>query len=140
MSVSPRSLRLVAAVTAAFAAGALAVATLGASTPVATRVVLAAKDNPVGGKGRTLGLTRATIPAGAALALHHHPGTEIAFVARGELTYTVRSGNVAVMHGAADGSARVVRRIRSGQTGPLETGDWIVEQPTMVHRAVNKGS
>jgi quercetin dioxygenase-like cupin family protein len=101
---------------------------------------LAAAKNPVGGDGRTLGLTRVTIPAGAQLAPHTHPGTEIARIERGTLTYTVdRKGSVPVYRGDA-GSARKVRTIRPGQTARLRTGQWIVEQPGMVHHAANKGS
>ena len=57
-----------------------------------------------------------TVPAGAAIALHHHLGTQIARIASGTLTYSVRDGGV---------------KIRSGQ--------WIVEQPQTIHQAENRG-
>jgi quercetin dioxygenase-like cupin family protein len=123
---------LVAVAIPAAAAGGYAVA---AGQP--TRSDLATAKNPVGGKGRTLGLTRVTIPAGAQLAAHTHPGTEIARIEQGTLTYTVeRDGSVPVYRGDA-GSARRLRVIRPGQTARLRAGDWIVEQPGMVHHAAN---
>jgi len=117
----------------AAAAGGYAVA---AGQPA--REELGAAKDPVGAKGRTLGLTRVTIPAGAALAPHTHPGTEIARIERGTLTYTVdRNGSVSVWRGDA-GSARRLRTLRPGQTARLRRGDWIVEPPGMVHHAANR--
>ena len=105
---------LVAIAIPAVAAGGYAVA---AGQP--TRSDLASAKNPVGGKGRTLGLTRVTIPAGAQLAAHTHPGTEIARIEHGTLTYTVeRNGSVPVYRGDA-GSARKLRTLRPGQTARL---------------------
>ena len=43
-------------------------------------------------------------------ALHHHAGTQIAYVQRGTLTYFVKTGTVKVFRGAADQHPRVVRR------------------------------
>jgi len=123
-------------VVAAFVLGAFAATTFGASPAPAVRDPLAAYDNPVGAKGKTLGLMKVTIPAGTQLGLHRHPGTQVAYVARGVLTYTVRSGSVSVMHGPA-GMQTLVRKISSGQTGRISAGDWLVEQPTTIHRAGN---
>ena len=40
--------------------------------------------------GRTLGLSRVTIPPHVQLGLHHHAGNvQIAYIQRGTLTYTV---------------------------------------------------
>jgi quercetin dioxygenase-like cupin family protein len=134
------SLTRIAAISAAlgctFAAGALTTAG-GQSTAV--RTALAAQTNPVGASGRTLGLSRVAIPAGALLALHHHTGTQIAYIDKGTLTYTVKKGTVTVRTGAADADPTVVRRIKAGQTGQIKAGQWIVEQPTVVHMAANKG-
>jgi hypothetical protein len=33
----------------------------------------------------------------------------------------------------------VVRRIGAGETAPIRAREWIVEQPTEVHRAANRG-
>ncbi|HWN73561.1 MAG TPA: hypothetical protein VNN15_07140, partial [Solirubrobacterales bacterium] len=33
-----------------------------------------------------------------------------------------------------------VRKIAAGQTGRLSAGQWIVEQPSDIHEAANRGS
>jgi quercetin dioxygenase-like cupin family protein len=140
MTRSSRSIRVLAAVVTAGALGAGATAIFAATAAPVVREPLAAIDNPVGGKGRTLGLSRVTVPPGAQLALHHHLGTQTAYIAQGVLTYTVRSGSVAVMQGPAESGAKLVRHIKTGQTGSIKAGQWIVEQPTTIHRAGNNGS
>jgi quercetin dioxygenase-like cupin family protein len=102
------------------------------------RVALAQSTRVRGVSGRTLALSRVTIPAGAAIPLHHHEGTQVSYIQSGELSYTVKSGGVTVYSGPAD-NATVVRKISAGQTGPIRAGQWIVEQPSTVHRAANKG-
>ena len=132
-----KTLLLVPALAAAFAAGALTTAT---SAPTATRHALAAVANPVGAKGRTLGLSRVVVPAGAVLALHHHTGTQVAYIDAGVLTYTVKTGSVPVYKGEADGTQKLVRRITAGHTGRISQGQWLVEQPSVVHMAANRGN
>jgi quercetin dioxygenase-like cupin family protein len=90
----------------------------------AQRVALAQSNKVRGVSGRTLGLSRVTIPVGGRIALHHHEGTQVSYVQAGVLTYTVKSGGVTVRSGPAD-NATVIRRI--------------VEQPSTIHRAANKG-
>ncbi|HEY4349535.1 MAG TPA: cupin domain-containing protein [Gaiellaceae bacterium] len=121
------------------AAGSYATASTRATPPAVVRIPLAAVDNPSGGKGRTLSLFKVTIPAKAQLALHYHPGTQIAYIASGELRYSVKTGSVTVKSGPADSLAKLVRTIASGQTGLIEAGDWIVEQPSTRHSASNPG-
>ena len=103
------------------------------------RVALAQSSKVRGVSGRTLGLSRVTIPVGGRIALHHHEGTQVSFVQAGVLTYTVKSGGVTVRSGPADNPA-FVRKINAGQTGAIRAGQWIVEQPSTIHRAANKGS
>lgn len=111
----------------------------GASTSkTAVRESLAVANAPKGAKKRTLGLSRVTVPAGAQLALHHHPGTQIASIQQGTLTYTVQHGSVTVSTGDAD-TPKFVRTISAGQTANIKAGQWIVEQPSTIHRAANKG-
>jgi quercetin dioxygenase-like cupin family protein len=104
----------------------------------AVRTPLAQSTKVKGAKGRTLGLSRVMIPVGGEIALHHHEGTQVAYIQKGVLTYTVKSGSVTVMSGPGD-SPTVVRRIAGGQTGRIEAGQWIVEQPSTIHQAANKG-
>jgi quercetin dioxygenase-like cupin family protein len=80
-----------------------------------------------------------TIPAGGTIALHHHEGTQVAYIQSGVLTYTVKSGSVTVMSGPAD-SPKVLRKIKGGQTAKIRAGQWIVEQPSTVHQAANDGT
>jgi quercetin dioxygenase-like cupin family protein len=113
------------------------VAQSGGST--VTRTALAQSTKVKGVKGRTLGLSRVTIPPGGTIALHHHEGTQVAYIQSGVLTYSVRSGTVTVRTGTAD-NPTVVRKINAGQTGKITAGQWIVEQPSTIHQAANKGS
>src|SRR3954463_8810937 len=92
-----------------------------------TREALAQVVKPRGAPGRTLGLSRVTIPAHTALAPHRHPGYQIAYIERGTLTYTVRTGVVRIYRGAADASPRRVRTLRAGDTARIRTGEWLVE-------------
>ena len=105
----------------------------------AVRTPLAQSTKVKGAAGRTLGLSRVTIPAGGTIALHHHEGTQIAFIQKGVLTYTVKAGSVTVMKGPADDGTKV-RTIGSGQTAKIKSGQWIVEQPSTIHQAANNGS
>ena len=128
-----RKLLALAALVAAFAGGALV---QGAAAP--QRLDLAAVDNPIGAHGRTLSLTKVVIPAGAVLPLHRHPGTGVAYIDSGTLTYTVKKGHVDLHEGTPGIDAKVVGRISAGQTGTIRAGQWIVEQPSVIHMAQNK--
>jgi quercetin dioxygenase-like cupin family protein len=103
------------------------------------REALAQDVNPAGAKGRTLGLSRVDVQPGAQLALHRHPGVQIARIDQGVLTYTVVTGAVNVWRGNPEVKATKVRTIRAGQTAPIRTGQWIVEKPGTIHRARNSG-
>ena len=124
-----------AAIVAAYAAGVAA-----RPSATATRTALAQAANPVGAKGETLGLSRVTIPAHTALALHRHPGTQVAYIQTGTLTYTVKKGSVPVYKGAADQKPKLVRRVTAGHTGTVRAGEWVVERPTAVHFGANNGT
>jgi hypothetical protein len=136
-----RRLTVVACTIAVFmlgaAAGAIAVQA-SSSGPTAKRELLGAVKNPLGARGRTLGLSRVVIPAGVKLPLHYHEGTQVSYIASGVLRYAVKTGSVTVMRGLADEHPRVVRKIRAGQTGTLTAGEWIVEQPSDHHSAQAK--
>ena len=116
----------------------IVIAQSGGSTTV-VRTPLAQSTKVKGVKGHTLGLSRVTIPPGGQIALHHHQGTQVAYIQAGVLSYTVKSGSVTVRQGPAD-NPTVVRKIANGQTGTIKAGQWIVEQPSTIHRAANKGA
>ena len=135
----PRTAWLVLAACALLAAGAAIGWAASAGTPEVKRIPLAQSKHVRGAADRTLGLTRVEIPAGAKLALHHHQGTQIAYVESGVLTYTVVEGEVNVRRGTPGEDAHVVKRITAGHTGRIKPGEWIVEQPSTHHKAANKG-
>jgi len=136
-----RMLSVVAVVALVPAAGA-AGHSLGAdahSGQAPTREALAQVVKPPGAPGRTLGLSRVTIPAHTALAPHRHPGDQIAYIEHGTLTYTVRTGVVRIYRGPADASPRFLGTIRAGETGRVRAGEWVVERQGDVHFGANSG-
>lgn len=141
MGVKTRLMAVLAILTVAAAALAgLAVGDSATSTPEARRDAMAQTAKVQGAPERELVLSRVVVPAGAKLALHHHLGTQVARIESGILTYTVRQGSVVVRRGQSDASPTVVRTIKAGQTAQIKQGEWIVEQPSDIHQAANKGS
>jgi quercetin dioxygenase-like cupin family protein len=137
----PRTLLAVLALAAAVALGTLLPSAFGrdGATPTATREALAQADRVQGAPGRTMVLSRVTIPPGVELATHHHLGTQIGRVDAGTLTYEVRRGHAVVWEGEADQDPRKVRTIHAGQTARVRSGQWLVEQPSDIHEAANRG-
>jgi hypothetical protein len=111
-----------------------------ASAAEAERDALAQSTQVQGAPNRELVLSRVVVPPGASLALHHHLGTQVARIESGVLTYTVRQGSVVVKRGQSDANPTTVRRIEAGQTAAIKGGQWIVEQPSDIHQAANKGT
>ncbi len=142
--MSNRKLRLpiALALAATFVLGAVWQSAFGQSSvePTAIRNALAQTDDVRGAPKRTMVLSRVVVEPGAVLALHHHLGTQVARIQSGTLTYTVEQGSVVVRRGESDQDPQVLRTIESGQTGRIAKGQWIVEQPSDIHRATNKGS
>lgn len=129
-------------VLAAFAVGAVLPGAFAdnVSEPTAIRSALARSDKVQGAPQRTMVLSKVVVEPGAKLALHHHLGTQISRIAAGTLTYTVRQGSATVNEGDAEKDPRRVRTIAAGQTARLEPGQWLVEQPSDIHEAANRGS
>jgi quercetin dioxygenase-like cupin family protein len=126
---------------AAFAVGALLPVAFAdhTSEPTAVRSALARSEKIQGAPGRTMVLSKVIVEPGARLALHHHLGTQISRIASGTLTYTVRQGSAVVNEGDAEKDQRRVRTIAAGQTARVKAGQWLVEQPSDVHEAANRG-
>ncbi len=138
----PGRLLVALALVAAFACGALlpnAFAGSETKAPAAVRNALAQTSHVQGAPQRTMVLSRVTVPPGVKLAEHHHLGTQIAHVEAGTLTYTVRQGSAEVREGESDQQPRLVRVIHAGQTARLKPEQWIVEQPSDIHEAANRG-
>jgi hypothetical protein len=108
------------------------------SAPKAQRIELAA-GLPAFAPGYRLSLTRAVVPPGASFPPHRHPGMQVAYVESGTLQYTVFRGHVKIYRGPPEGSPRVVRVVTAGHTGSIATGDWIIETPSLWHKATNRG-
>ena len=111
----------------------------GGGAPEVRRAALAQTSSVRGAPQRTMVLSKVVVAPGARLALHRHRGTQIARVAAGVLAYTVQSGAVVVREGDAEKDPRKVRTISAGQTARISAGQWLVEQPSDVHRAANRG-
>jgi quercetin dioxygenase-like cupin family protein len=118
-------------------AGAVGVTAQDAATPEAAtgevvREVLGSAE-PAEADGELLQLSRYTIPAGAVLPVHTHPGVQMATVESGTLTYHVVSdGEVVITR--ADGTTETAL---PGDTVTFEVGDSWVEPEGMVHWAEN---
>ncbi|WP_243058517.1 cupin domain-containing protein [Nocardioides sp. SR21] len=111
----------------------------GASEPVTvTRDPLAEAPGPSGAPKRTLGLARVVVMPGAELASHHHPGTQLGYVAEGVLTYTVETGRAQLMKGRGD-DPTLMKNIGPGETVHVKPGQWLVEEQGEVHHASNRG-
>jgi quercetin dioxygenase-like cupin family protein len=110
-------------------------------TQGAVRTTLAA-GLPPGAPGQTLQLVRYDIPAGLSLAVHIHPGMQIAHVVSGELTYHVLTGAVEIGR-AANASSPAdpgeTELLSAGESTVLSPGDWVVEVPGAVHYGENLG-
>lgn len=122
--------------------GALLPAAFGKTEAASTAIrnALAQTDQVQGAPGRTMVLSRVVVQPGAKLATHHHLGTQIARVQSGVLHYTVRAGSAVVRSGESDQNPALVRKIKAGQTFAIRSGQWIVEQPSDVHEAANRGT
>jgi hypothetical protein len=138
LSIHPRLLALAAVLALTMLLpGALAES---AQAPTAVRNALAQSSAVRGAPDRTMVLSRVEVEPGAKLALHHHLGTQISHVESGTLTYTVRQGSAVVREGESDQQPRLVRTIKAGDTARIRPGQWLVEQPSDIHEAANRGS
>jgi quercetin dioxygenase-like cupin family protein len=127
-----------ALVAAGFGAG-IAVSATAADAPVTiTRQSLAEAPAPTGAPTRTLGLSRVVVMPGAALPAHHHPGTQIGYIAEGTLTYTVETKKAKLMKGSGD-DPTLVKVLRAGDTAKVRPGQWLLEEQGEVHHASNDG-
>lgn len=115
-------------------------ATPDAATPapvLVTRSVLV-QAIPAAAPGHDLQLVRYVIEPGAKLPAHTHPGTQIAWIDSGELTYSVVDGSITVQRGTADGEPDAIETLTSGQTTVLKPGDAVIETEGMVHFGENQ--
>ncbi len=129
-------------VVAFFAVVAIARGDAQQATPTATPAVssqILGTGLPPAAPGETLYLYRAMIEPGARIVPHTHPGTQVASIVAGELTYTVIQGEVTVTRAASGGTPGPTEHVMSGQEVVLRPGDSLVEQIGMIHQARNDG-
>lgn len=132
-------LLIVACVALGGGAGAGAAGGGKSAPPEATREILV-QTQPAQAPGYELYLYRVTIPPGATIAPHTHPGTQTASIEQGVLVYTLISGTADVTRAQADGQPGTTPETVTGPaTVKLRTGDSVVENPQLVHEAANKG-
>jgi quercetin dioxygenase-like cupin family protein len=105
-----------------------------AYTQSVSREVLAS-GYPSDAEGRILELGRYTIPSGAKLPPHTHPGMQVEKVEFGTLTYTVVKGSAKILR-----VNRTEENLRAGQTTLLKVGDSLVEPAKMVHYGKNESA
>ena len=110
-----------------------------AGLPGVTSEVLGRTD-PASAPGQELALARVTLAPGAVIPPHEHPGTQLATIVAGELTYSVLTGEVKLTRaGAEGGTPAATGAITAGETVALRPGDVIVEVPGAIHTARNDG-
>jgi quercetin dioxygenase-like cupin family protein len=118
-----------------------------AATPVATPVADAyaaitsqvfVQGPPAPVENGELALAMITVPPGAVISPHVHPGSQFATITAGELTYTVETGEVLVKRAGTPSDAPW-GSIMPGETVVLTAGDSIREAPNQIHHAVNNG-
>lgn len=100
-----------------------------------TRTVLVGAT-PESAPDQSLQLVRYDIVPSTTLPAHTHPGTQIAAIQSGELTYYVLSGWAEIYRGGSTAP----ERLGAGTSTMLEPGDAVVERETMVHYGANLGS
>ena len=105
-----------------------------ANTQSVSREVLAS-GYPNDAQGRILELVRITIPSGANLPPHIHPGMQIGRIEFGTLTYTIIEGSAKIKR--ANGTEEIVQ---AGQTTLLKVGDSVSEPGGTVHSAKNESA
>jgi quercetin dioxygenase-like cupin family protein len=96
---------------------------------------------PPNAPGQVLTQYAVTIPPGAAIAAHEHPGQQIGRITAGELTYTIDKGTLTIFEGTSTPGQQVASRTVTGPTTiTLTAGTTIAEADGMVHNAKNNGS
>ena len=113
-------------------------ATPGPAVPPAITSEVLGAATPAHVANPELALSRVTIMPGAAIPVHSHPGTQIAIITQGELTYAIITGAVTLYR--ADAEQPEPQVVGAGATLVLLPGDVVVESPGEVHQGRNEGA
>jgi quercetin dioxygenase-like cupin family protein len=95
---------------------------------------------PASAPDQSLQLVRYVIQPGTVLPAHIHPGTQLAWIESGELTYTVVRGQIRVECSTVDGTPGPVEWVRSGETTVPRPGDAVIETEGNVHFGENRAT
>jgi quercetin dioxygenase-like cupin family protein len=117
---------------------AAATASPAAATGVTRSVLIDA--TPANEPDQSLQLVRYDILPGTTLPKHIHPGTQIAYIQSGELTYTVVTGRAEIHRAAGNGTPAATEWLDAGNTTVLEPGDAVIETREMVHYGADLGT
>src|SRR5215210_1550159 len=109
-----------------------------AAAPAAITSEVLGRAAPVNVANPELSLGRVTVMPGAVLPVHYHPGTQIGVVVRGELTYSVFSGEIEWHQG--DDPTGEPDMIGPGETVVVRPSDALVESPASIHHGRNDGT
>ena len=104
-----------------------------------TRTVLVG-TTPAAAPDQSLQLARIVIEPGTTLPVHEHPGTQLASIVSGDLTYNVVLGDVRVERAAVDSTPGPVDVLHAGEQTVLHPGDAVVETEGVQHYGANLGS
>ena len=123
-------------------AASTAPATSAIASPPAAPVVreILNRALPPAAPGQQLELVRYTIAPGSVLAVHVHPGVQLAWIESGELTYHVLKGEVPVTRQVGQAGGDRAEAIVAGETTVVLPGDAIVEATGVVHYGENLGA
>ncbi|HEV2529923.1 MAG TPA: cupin domain-containing protein [Thermomicrobiales bacterium] len=105
------------------------------TAPAVIREVLSSGD-PVSAPGQVLEFVRFTIPSGAQLPAHIHPGMQVAIIESGVLSYTVLDGAVPVTR-AESGETELI--VPETGTTTIRPGDSFHEPEGVIHFGANDG-
>ena len=122
----------------ALVGGAAAAGDSADDVPEVTREILG-QTSPAQAPGYELYLVRVIVPAGAELAPHTHPGTQVAHIEQGTLTYSIISGTATVVRAGTDGEPGESEEVTGPVTVKLRRGDTVIETVGLVHEAANRG-
>jgi hypothetical protein len=95
---------------------------------------------PANAPDQSLSLVRYDIQPGTTLPHHIHPGTQLAYIDSGELTYTVVTGRAEIHRAAADGTPGPTEWLEAGTTTVLNPGDSVIETQDMIHFGADLGT
>ena len=94
-----------------------------------------ASGYPNDAQGRIMELVRITIPSGANLPPHFHPGMQTGRIESGKLTYTIVKGSAKIRR--SNGTEEI---LQAGQTTLLKVGDSLSEPGGTIHYAKNESA